>query len=249
MSIVMQQVNKSYGSRKVLDQVDLVIPQGQTHVLLGSSGSGKSTLLRIIAGLVSPSFGSVWVEGVEMSHRTQRNLVQKLGYVVQEGGLFPHLTSQRNVTLVAELLSWSKQRIQDRLLELCTILSLDSSLLTHYPMELSGGQKQRVALMRALFLDPPILLLDEPLGALDPIVRADLQQEFKEMFSRLRKTVVLVTHDLGEAIFLGDTLTLLREGKIIQQGVFSDFLKFPLDPFVTRFINAQRPIFTLESFI
>ena len=163
-----------------------------------------------------------------------------MGYVIQEGGLFPHLTARRNVVLMAGYLQWDRKRIDDKVAELAELTRFPHDGLDRYPAQLSGGQRQRVSLMRALMLDPHVLLFDEPLAALDPMIRADLQADLKEIFRTLRRTVVIVTHDLGEAAFFADRVVLLRDGLIVQQGIIDDLLNAPADPFVTRFVNAQR---------
>jgi osmoprotectant transport system ATP-binding protein len=163
-----------------------------------------------------------------------------MGYVIQEGGLFPHLTAAANVTLMARHLGWPLARLQDRLQVLTTLTRFPQAALDRYPVQLSGGQRQRVSLMRALMLDPDVLLLDEPLGALDPMIRVSLQTDLKRIFQQLDKTVVLVTHDLGEAAYLGDYVVLMRAGEIVQQGSLAELLESPAEAFVTDFINAQR---------
>jgi osmoprotectant transport system ATP-binding protein len=163
-----------------------------------------------------------------------------MGYVIQEGGLFPHLTTRENITLMASYLGWPQPRIKDRVAQLTELTRFPEDGLGRYPAQLSGGQRQRVSLMRALMLDPELLLMDEPLGALDPLIRADLQEELRAIFRKLSKTVLMVTHDLGEAAYLGDTIVLMRKGEIVQQGVLGDLVRSPADPFVTRFVNAQR---------
>ena len=182
---------------------------------------------------------------------TSRNLFtlrQRMGYVIQEGGLFPHLTAQENVSLAARHIGWKRDRIQERMAKLCELTNFPVDALDRFPAQISGGQKQRVSLMRALMLDPGILLLDEPLGALDPLIRFELQTDLKEVFQVLGKTVVMVTHDIGEAGFFGDTIILLRDGRIMQQGTLSDLVKRPVDPFVTLFIKAQRsPLESIEN--
>ncbi len=164
----------------------------------------------------------------------------QMGYVIQDGGLFPHLTARRNVTLMARYFKWRRSEVEARLSELAELTQFPPDGLDRYPVQLSGGQKQRLALMRALMLDPKVLLLDEPLGALDPIIRFDLQTDLKRIFQKLRKTVVLVTHDLDEAEYFGDSTVLMREGRIVQQGSIHEMVNAPVDPFVTRFIHAQR---------
>ena len=180
------------------------------------------------------------VAGENLDFATRETWLHRLGYVPQDGGLFPHLTAGRNVTLVAETLKWPKAKIQNRVRELMEIVSLSEDHLARYPRQLSGGQKQRLAIMRAVFLDPQIILLDEPLAALDPIVRSDVQGRLREIFRRLQKTVLLVTHDLSEAAYLGDEVTLLKDGRVLQTGPLKELIHQPADPYVTQFINAQR---------
>lgn len=227
LAVQLENVTKSFGDKKALDHVTLGIPSARTHVLLGSSGSGKSTIVRILIGVLRADAGQVTING-------------DIGYVPQDGGLFPHLTARENVVLVAKTLGWSKEKIASRVEELQTLVSLEPSLLARYPRELSGGQRQRVSLMRAAFLDPALLILDEPLGALDPIIRSEVQNELKTIFNSLHKTVLMVTHDIEEARFFGHELTLLREGRIVQTGSFEELRDTPADSFVTRFIQAQR---------
>lgn len=233
-------VAKSYQGTVALQPADLTVPEGRTTVLIGPSGSGKSTLLRLMIGLIRPDRGSVRFEGTELGPQNVRRLRRRMGYVIQEGGLFPHLTARRNVTLMARYLGWERERIGSRLTELTGLTHFPEDGLDRYPAELSGGQRQRVSLMRALMLDPDVLLLDEPLAALDPMIRAELQEDLREIFRQLGKTVVLVTHDMGEAAYFGDLIVLLREGEVVQRGSLEDLLDRPADPFVTRFINAQR---------
>lgn len=239
--IAVRHVSKRFGSVVALDDVSLTVPSGTTHVLLGSSGSGKSTLLRVILGLIAADAGDVRVDDVPITPSTRRSLVGRVGYVVQEGGLYPHLTAAGNVRLPAEAAGWSHDRMETRVGELATLVGFDEGILRRYPAELSGGQRQRVGLMRALALDPPVLMLDEPLGALDPIVRAELQTELRRIFATLAKTVVLVTHDVREAALLGAAITLLRHGRVVQQGTFADLAQRPAEPFVTDFLMAQTP--------
>jgi osmoprotectant transport system ATP-binding protein len=229
--IALRDVTKTFGGRVAVDHVSLVVEAGRTHVLLGSSGSGKSTILRLILGLLRPDSGEIVVDAVPV----------RLGYVVQEGALFPHLTAARNVTLPARAEGWTEERQATRLAALAELVGLDRGLLDHYPAQLSGGQRQRVGLMRALMLDPPILLLDEPLAALDPIARAELQVQLARIFRELGKTVVLVTHDIREAFVFGSRITLLGGGRVVQQGTFAELSQRPTDPFVAEFLRAQAP--------
>jgi osmoprotectant transport system ATP-binding protein len=233
-------VSKSYGTTPAIWPTDLTVPTGQTTVLIGPSGCGKSTLLRLMAGLLQPDSGVVSFEGVPVTPVNARELRRRIGFVVQDGGLFPHLTARGNVTLMARHLGWRHRRIDERLAELTSLTRFPAERLDQYPVQLSGGQRQRVSLMRALMLDPQLLLLDEPLGALDPLIRSELQADLRGIFQTLHKTVVLVTHDLGEAGFLGDTLVLMQEGRIVQQDAFDKLIQAPANEFVTRFINAQR---------
>jgi osmoprotectant transport system ATP-binding protein len=233
-------IQKSFGPTRVLDQVSLAIPPGRTTVLLGPSGSGKSTLLRLMIGLLRPDVGAVRIDGTPLTAANVRELRRRMGYVVQDGGLFPHLTAAANVTLMARQLRWDEPRIRDRLATLSELARLPLGMLERFPAELSGGQRQRVSLMRALMLDPDVLLLDEPLGALDPITRAELQADLRTIFRTLKKTVVLVTHDLAEAAFFADEIVLLAEGRIAQRGDLRDLVKRPATPFVTQFVQAQQ---------
>ena len=222
----------------LFDGFELSLAPAETTVLIGPSGCGKSTLLRLLLGLVTPQAGSVAFDDAPLGREARR----RMGYVVQGGGLFPHLTARGNVALMARQLGWSANRIEARLAELAELVRLPIDLLGRYPAQLSGGQRQRVALMRALMLDPDVLLLDEPLGALDPMVRHDLQTDLRAIFRSLGKTVVLVTHDLGEAAYFGDRIVLLREGRIVQSGSADDLVSRPAEPFVEAFVAAQRSV-------
>ena len=233
-------VSKRFGDSWALHPLALRIPPGRTTVLLGPSGCGKSTLLRLMNGLLRPDSGRVLFRGQPLRDEELLALRQRIGYALQGGGLFPHLTAGDNVTLMARHLKWAPERLRARLHELVELTRFPEEGLARYPSQLSGGQRQRVSLMRALLLDPDVLLLDEPLGALDPMIRYELQGDLREIFARLGKTVVLVTHDLGEGAFLGHHVVLLREGRIVQQGPLSELERAPADPFVTRFFQAQR---------
>lgn len=236
----LREVAKSFDRVSVLTPITLSVARGRSTVLIGPSGCGKSTLLRLMLGLLRPDTGSVYFRGVELAPQNVRGLRQAMGYVVQDGGLFPHLTAAGNVSLMARYLGWDAARIRARLDALTTLTRFPREALGRYPAQLSGGQRQRVGLMRALMLDPEVLLLDEPLGSLDPLVRAELQEDLAEVFRSLGKSVVMVTHDLAEAAFFGHEIVLLRDGRIVQRGVLEDLLNAPADPFVTRFIRAQR---------
>jgi osmoprotectant transport system ATP-binding protein len=233
-------VSKSYDSHTALERTELRIPTGKTTALIGESGSGKSTLLRLMLGLVRPDTGQVRFDGAELAPQNVLALRRRMGYGIQGGGLFPHLTAGGNVSLMARYLRWPQGRIDARLAELVELTQFPKDGLDRFPHELSGGQAQRVSLMRALMLGPEALLLDEPLGALDPVTRYELQADLKAVFEKLGKTVVLVTHDIGEAAFFGHLLAVLRRGRIVQQGTIEELVRSPADPYVTRFIRAQR---------
>ena len=233
-------VTKRYAGAAALENCDLAMAAGETTVLIGPSGCGKSTILRLIVGLQLPDAGSIRFAGQALEPSELPALRQRMGYVLQDGGLFPHLSARDNVTLMAHYLRWPTQRIVSRIEELAELTHFPVDGLDRFPVQLSGGQQQRVSLMRALMLDPEVLLLDEPLGALDPMIRFELQNDLREIFSRLNKTVVMVTHDLGEAAFFGDTIVLLRDGRIVQKGTLQQMLGAPADEFVTRFIHAHR---------
>jgi osmoprotectant transport system ATP-binding protein len=234
--------SKSFGPQAALAPLDLEVGRGQTLGLIGPSGCGKTTVLRLALGLLSSDTGAVRVRGRVLDARSRREARQHMGYVVQDGGLFPHLTAAQNVELMARQLGWKAPRIAARRAELVELTRFPAGALDRYPLQLSGGQRQRVSLMRALFLDPELLLLDEPLGAIDPLVRAELQEDLAQVFSRLAKAVVLVTHDLAEAAFLAHEVILLREGRVVQRGRVEDLVRAPADPFVERFVAAQRRI-------
>ncbi len=243
--IAFQSVTQEYAGHPALRHFSFDFPEGQTTAIIGPSGCGKSTLLRLILGLIQPTAGEIQFDGVWVNPATVGMIRRSVGYVIQQGGLFPHLTAQKNVTLLARYLKWPEEEIQSRLNTLLQLTHLSREVLNRYPSELSGGQRQRVGLMRALMLNPKALLLDEPLGALDPMVRAELQTDLKEIFRQFGHTVLLVTHDMGEAAYLGDQIVLMREGSIVQTGTLEDFKDRPVNAFVTQFLNAQRCLVSL----
>lgn len=221
--------------------IDLELFEGTTTVLLGSSGSGKTTLLRFLNGLATPDEGHVEVLGERLTPQRLAGVRRRIGYVIQEGGLFPHLTVRENVTLLARHLDRDASAMGARFDDLCRLARVDATLYDRLPHELSGGQRQRVALVRALMESPELLLLDEPLGALDPLVRNELREDLRTAIRGLGTTVVLVTHDLEEAAFFADVVVLLHEGRIVQTGTIEALESTPADPFVERFLRAQRP--------
>ena len=238
--IVIENVSKRYGAHTALAPTSLTMAAGTTTVLIGPSGCGKSTLLRLIVGLIAPDTGAVLIDGAEVTPANILELRHRMGYVIQDGGLFPHLSAERNVSLLANYLGRPRADIHDRLLDLAKLVQLPAELLRRFPSELSGGQRQRVSLMRALMLDPVVLLLDEPFGALDPITRRELQRELKGIIGRLGKTVVMVTHDMAEASYFGDTIVVMRDGKVLQNAALGELLSRPADPYIAEFIQAQR---------
>jgi len=239
--IELRGVSKSFDDEVAVQPLDLSLHSGKTTVLIGPSGCGKSTLLRLMLGLTAPDAGEVLFDGTPFfEHEDVDALRRRLGYVVQRGGLFPHLTASENVSLVGKWQGRSEEDLLERLIELAGVAHLPVELLGKKPDELSGGQRQRVALMRALFLDPEVLLLDEPLGALDPMIRAGLQKDLRKVFRDLGKTVVMVTHDMGEAAFFADEIVLMRDGAVVQAGTFVELTQSPAEPWVTEFIAAQR---------
>lgn len=241
--VELQGVGKNYGSVAALHPTDLRFEEGKTTALIGPSGCGKSTLLNLILGLVEPSSGRVLIDGRPVGTEDLLEVRRKTGYVIQDGGLFPHLTAGENVSLLSRTLGESNDT--SRLSELTKLVRISNELLSRYPAELSGGQRQRVGLMRALLRGPRLLLLDEPLAALDPMVRAELQTDLKRIFAELKTTVILVTHDMGEAAYLADTIVLLRDGRVVQSGTLEDFQQRPKEPFVTEFLSAQRSLVAL----
>jgi osmoprotectant transport system ATP-binding protein len=232
-------VSKSFNGTTVVRPFDLVVEPGEVVVLLGPSGCGKTTILRMAAGLSAPTSGQITVDSIPLSDPTLSAVRRKLGYVIQEGGLFPHLTAVENVTLIPRHDGWPRKKIDERLSELVQMTQFPSDALDRYPNELSGGQRQRLSLMRALFLNPKILLLDEPLGALDPLIRAGLQRDLNDVFARIEATVLLVTHDLVEAGRFADRVCVMNAGRIVQQGLFADILEKPSDEFVREFVSSQ----------
>jgi osmoprotectant transport system ATP-binding protein len=239
--IAVEGVEKSYEGRRVLGPLSLEIPTGLRLAVVGPSGCGKSTLLRVVLGLVKPDRGRVVIAGEVMSDANKLAVRRRIGYVVQDGGLFPHLTAERNVTLVARHLGWDEARMRQRVGELAAMTGIDERALTRWPLQLSGGQRQRIGVMRALFLDPDVVLMDEPLGALDPITRRKLQAELSTLFRSLKKTVMLVTHDVPEAAFLAEEAVVMRAGNVVQRGSIGAMARAPADEFVRDLLAPGTP--------
>jgi osmoprotectant transport system ATP-binding protein len=228
------------GEVRALDDVELEVRRDETLCLIGGSGCGKTTVLRLVNRLLSPDAGRVLVDGRDVALEDPIALRRGLGYVVQRGALFPHLTLRRNVGLLCELEGWSAERTRARVDELLELVRLDpADFAERYPSELSGGQRQRVGVARALALDPPVVLLDEPFGALDPITRRELQEEFRAL--RRARTMILVTHDLDEAFTLGDRVALMAAGRVLQVGTPADLCERPADERVAEFVACNLP--------
>jgi osmoprotectant transport system ATP-binding protein len=223
--------------RALLQDIDFSVKQGETLVLLGRSGSGKTTTLRLINRLLLPTEGEVRVQGIPTTQWDAIRLRRSIGYVIQDGGLFPHFTVERNIALVLRIENWPPERVQARVRELLEIVGLNQELASRYPAELSGGQRQRVGVARALAADPPILILDEAFGALDPITRSEMQKEFRALQRRMQKAVIFVTHDLREALLLADRIALLEDGRRIVDLPASEFARSQ-HPLVRAYVEA-----------
>jgi osmoprotectant transport system ATP-binding protein len=249
--ITLEQVTKRYPATGVVavDDLSLHIPEGLTVALIGPSGCGKTTTMRMVNRLVDPTAGRILVNGEDVTHVDPVVLRRHIGYVIQQVGLFPHMTIAQNVAAVPNLLGWDRVRIIRRTEELLQLVGLNpEEMLERYPSQLSGGQRQRVGVARALAADPPVLLMDEPFGALDPIARTLLQAEFRQILRRVRKTVVLVTHDLDEATRLGDRIAIMRSGRIVQYDTPNVILSHPADAFVEKFVGIDRALVRLSLF-
>ena len=249
--IVLEQVSKVFSSggrtiRAVAD-VSFDVAAGEICVLIGPSGSGKTTAMRMINRLETPSAGRILVDGRDTRAIDEVELRRTIGYVIQQGGLFPHFTVADNVAIVARLLGWPVAKRRKRAYELLALVGLPpDQFADRYPQQLSGGQQQRVGVARALAVDPPIVLMDEPFGAVDPVTRKQLQRELRRIQSEVRKTIVFVTHDLSEAFLLGDRVVLMSNGRVVQHGTPADLLRRPANRFVTDFIGEERALRSLQ---
>ena len=242
--IAVTEISKKYEGKPVVNQVSFEVKKGQNLILLGTSGSGKTTVLKMLNRLIEPSSGMICLDGQDVRNMPVESLRRNMGYVIQQSGLFPHYTVRENIALVPKLLRWSAADIRRRTDELIQLVGLSAEFLSRYPTELSGGQQQRVGIARALAANPPIILLDEPFGALDPITKQQIVEEFTTLETLKEKTVVMVTHDVFEAITIGDTICLLDQGKVQQIGTPHELLFSPANDFVRSFFDAQR--FRLE---
>ena len=238
-------VSKSYAEadRAAVSDLTLDVPQGVVCVLIGPSGCGKSTTVRMINRLIEPDSGTVRVNGQDIREVPVEELRRHIGYAIQGVGLFPHWSVKENVAVVPGLLRWDKDRVDARVIELLELVGLDPErYASAYPDELSGGEAQRVGVARALAADPPVLLMDEPFGAVDPLTRDRLQSQFLDIQARLRKTVVFVTHDIDEAVKVGDRIAVMREGRLVQYDVPERVLAYPADEFVAGFVGSERAL-------
>lgn len=237
----LENVSKVYkGGKKAVKNINLDIAKGEFIVFIGPSGCGKTTTMKMINRLIEPTSGSIYIDGENIMDQDPVELRRKIGYVIQQIGLFPHMTIQQNITLVPRLLKWPEEKRKKRAEELLQLVDMGPEYLNRYPHELSGGQQQRIGVLRALAAEPPLILMDEPFGALDPITRDSLQEEFKKLQKSLDKTIVFVTHDMDEAIKLADRIVILRAGEIVQVGSPDDILRKPADEFVEEFIGKER---------
>jgi osmoprotectant transport system ATP-binding protein len=241
--IVFDHVTKRYEGREqaAVENLSLTIPAGEICVLVGPSGAGKTTAMKLVNRLIELDEGDITIDGTSIRDQDAVELRRSIGYVIQQVGLFPHMTIAENIGTVPRLLGWPKKRTKERTAELLELVGLEQDYADRYPAQLSGGQRQRVGLARALAVDPPLMLMDEPFGALDPITRDRLQLEFLRLHDEVRKTVIFVTHDIDEAIKLGDRIAILREGGHLAQYDTPDrILAHPADDFVARFVGADR---------
>jgi osmoprotectant transport system ATP-binding protein len=238
--IKVEQLSKHFGKVKAVNEISFEVKEHENLILLGTSGCGKTTTLKMINRLIEPTHGTVFIDGKDISEQSPEVLRRGIGYALQNNGLFPHYTVAENIAIVPQLLKWDKKRTEKRALELLEKLHLSADYLNVYPNELSGGQQQRIGLARALVADPPVLLMDEPFGALDNVTRAKIHAEFKALDELKRKTIIMVTHDVQEAFELGDRICLMDAGKIIQDGTPYELLFNPVNDFVRDFLQDQR---------
>ena len=235
-----ENVTMSYGDHKIISSLNLEIKEGQLAVLIGPSGCGKTTTLQLINRLINPVEGKIYINGEDIQNIDPVKLRRNIGYVIQEIGLFPHMTIEENIEIVPRLQKWPEDKRKKRTKELLNLVGMDEKFLKRYPSSLSGGQQQRIGLLRALAIEPPIILMDEPFGALDPITRDSLQDEIKKLQKKLKKTIVFVTHDMDEAIKLADVIILMKDGQVIQADSPEELLTNPANEFVEQFIGKHR---------
>ena len=241
-TVELRGVTKRYGSTLAVDELSFTVPAGRICVLVGPSGCGKTTSLRMMNRLIEPTSGEILIDGQNVLHEDPVALRRRIGYVIQQVGLFPHETVAANIATVPQLLGWSRDRIRARVDELLALIGLDRNMKERYPAQLSGGERQRVGVARAMAAEPPLMLMDEPFGAVDPIVRNRLQDEFLNLQRTLGITVIFVTHDVDEAIKLGDRVAVMRTGKLVQYSPPAELLAHPADDFVAQFVGHDRAL-------
>ncbi|CDZ80792.1 Glycine betaine/carnitine/choline transport ATP-binding protein OpuCA [Candidatus Rubidus massiliensis] len=239
MALQLTNITKIIAEKQVLYPINYTFEEHETTVIVGPSGCGKSTLFRIIMGIIEPTTGSISFGDQVLTNENANRIRHQIGYVIQDGGLFPHLNAYDNIALLARYLKLNEKIIKKKMEQLVDVMQLKANVLQLFPWELSGGQKQRVGIIRALFLDPPYIFLDEPLGALDPLVKEDLQHKLKQIFDTLKKTVILVTHNMHEAQFFADKMIIMKEGKVVQSGTYDELKKTPVNSFVEQFLNVN----------
>ncbi len=241
--IRLERLTKSFGATVAVDHVDMEVPAGEVCVLLGPSGCGKTTTMKMINRLIAPTSGKILIDGRDTAGQDDVTLRRSIGYVIQQIGLFPNKTIEDNICVVPDLLGWDRRRSRARAGELLSLVNLEpATFLKRYPKELSGGQQQRVGVVRALAADPPVLLMDEPFGAIDPINREVIQDEFMKLQAALKKTVVFVSHDIDEAVKMASRIAIFRDGRLIQYAKPDDVLAHPVDSFVADFVGADRTL-------
>ncbi|GAA0591767.1 osmoprotectant ABC transporter ATP-binding protein OpuCA [Virgibacillus siamensis] len=241
--LTFQDVSKIYGgTKKAVENMTLEVEKGEFIVFIGPSGCGKTTTMKMINRLIEPTDGTISIEGENILDKDPVQLRREIGYVIQQIGLFPHMTIQENISLVPKLLKWPEDKRRKRAEELLSLVDMDTEYLNRFPHELSGGQQQRIGVLRALAADPPLILMDEPFGALDPITRDSLQEEFKKLQQSLGKTIVFVTHDMDEALKLADRIVIMRDGELVQVGTPDEIMRKPANEFVEQFIGKERLI-------
>lgn len=236
-----EKITKQYKTKQVLNDVNFSIERGNLVAIIGASGCGKTTLLKMINRLIKPTSGSIYIEGQNIKHMDEVALRRKIGYVIQQTGLFPHMTIRENIELIPKLQNIQAETIHENTLKLMKMVGLNGEeFLDRYPTELSGGQQQRVGVARAFATDPDIILMDEPFSALDPITRSDLQDELVRLQSKLKKTIVFVTHDMDEAVKIADAICIMKDGKVLQYDTPENILKNPINEFVSDFVGKNR---------
>ncbi|MGX1788161.1 ABC transporter ATP-binding protein [Bosea sp. NPDC055332] len=241
--IRLEQVSKHFGTMIAVDRIDMEVPAGAVCVLLGPSGCGKTTTMKMINRLIPPTSGKIYVDGKDTAAVDEVTLRRSIGYVIQQIGLFPNMTIEENICVVPDLLGWPAAKSRKRAAELLDMVNLDPSVfLKRYPKQLSGGQQQRVGVVRALAADPPVLLMDEPFGAIDPINREVIQDEFMKLQAELKKTIVFVSHDIDEAVKMASRIAIFRDGKLIQYDTPDNILAHPIDAFVSEFVGSDRTL-------